>query len=346
MNNVFKKIIDKKNQEKILICEISGNHSNSYLKVKKLVTEAIKQKVDLIKFQVYTPDTLTLDCKSKEFLVKDKHWRKYNTLYDLFKKSHTPWKWIKSLIKILEKNKVNWFASAFDKKSVDFLEKLKCKAYKIASPEITDINLIEYIAKKNKPIILSTGMSDIKDINLALSIVKKYHKKFAVLKCVSKYPATYQDLNLASLPELKKKLNCVLGFSDHTKDELASIISVFYGAKIVEKHFKLDSDKNSIDNHFSTPISKYADLKEKLNSVDICVGKNNRLFNLTKHQINSRRSLYVSENVKKNSKINLNNVKSIRPGYGLHPRFLKKILGKKFKKNLQKGTALKLQYIK
>lgn len=346
MKNVFKKIIDKRNKEKILICEISGNHSNSYSKVKRLIKEAIKQRVDLVKFQVYTPDTLTLNCKSKEFLVKNKHWEKYGTLYNLFKKSHTPWKWIKNLTKILEKHKISWFASAFDKKSVDFLEKLKCKAYKIASPEITDINLIEYIAKKNKPIIFSTGMSDIKDINLALGIVKKYHKKFAILKCISNYPTNYQDLNLASLPKLRKKFKCVIGFSDHTVDELASIVSVFYGSKIIEKHFKLDGDKNSIDNHFSTPISKYRDLKEKLNSVDICAGNSNHLPSLSNLQINSRRSLYVSENVKRNSKINSNNIKSIRPGNGLHPKFLRKIIGKKFKKNIKKGTALKLQYIK
>ena len=205
MKNVFKKLTDLNNKEKILICEISGNHSNSFSHLKKLIMEAVKQKVDLIKFQVYTPNSLTIKSYQKDFIIKKGKWSKQKTLFRLFEKSYTPWMWIKKLVKILEKNKINWFASAFDEGSVDFLEKLKCRAYKIASPEITDVNLIEYLAKKKKPIVFSTGMSKSKDINLAINIVKKYHNKFAILKCISKYPANYKDLNLSSIQTLKKK---------------------------------------------------------------------------------------------------------------------------------------------
>jgi len=345
MKNVFKKIFDKKNKEKILICEISSNHSNTYITAKKLIIEAIKQKVDLVKFQVYTPNTLTLNCNSREFLIKNKNWKKHKNLYKLFKKSHTPWDWIKKLVKILDKHNISWFASAFDQSSVDFLESLRCKAYKIASAEITDVNLINYIAKKNKPIILSTGMSEEKDLNLAVKTIKKYHSKFAILKCTSKYPASYKDLNLSSIIKIKKKYRCVVGFSDHTLDNLAAYISVVYGSTIIEKHFKLDKDKISTDSHFSSPISSYQKIKKSLNDVNLCIGKENFGFKISTEQKNSRRSIYVSKNIKKNYKITINNIKSVRPGFGLHPKFLKKILGKSVKKNLKYGFPLNLKDI-
>lgn len=346
MNNVFKKIIDKKNKEKILICEISGNHSNTYIKAKKLIIDAIKQKVDLVKFQVYTPDTLTLNCNSKEFLIKNKNWKKHKNLYRLFKKSHTPWNWIEKLVKILDKNNINWFASAFDQSSVDFLESLKCKAYKVASAEITDVNLINYIAKKNKPIILSTGMSEEKDLSLAVKTIKKYHSKFAILKCTSKYPASYKDLNLSSITKIKNKYNCAVGFSDHTLDNLAANISVVFGSTIIEKHFKLDNDMTSTDSHFSSPISSYQAIKKSLSDVDFCIGKKNLGFKISNDQKKSRRSIYICKDMKKNDEINTYSIKSIRPGLGLHPKFLKKILGKTVKKNLKYGSPLLLKDIK
>ena len=345
MKNIFKKIVDKNNKQIFLICEISGNHLNSFHYAKKLILETIKQKVDLVKFQVYRPDTLTIDCDAKDFKIKNNNWSKHKSLFKLFEKSHTPWIWIVKLTKILNAKKINWFASAFDETSVDFLEKLKCKAYKIASPEITDTNLIEYIAKKNKPIIFSTGMSEKKDIDLAIKIVKKYHKKYALLKCVSEYPADYSDLNLSSISTLKKKYNCAVGFSDHTVDELASITSVMYGAQIVEKHFKLDKDMVSIDSHFSTPISNYGKIKKNLNSVHKCIGKKNNIFNLSLANKQSRRSLYINCDVKKDETITFENIKSVRPGYGLHPKYLKNIVGKKFKKNLTKGRPLRFKDI-
>ena len=346
MRNIFKKIIDKKNKEIILICEISSNHSNNYSTIKKLIIEAIKQKVDLVKFQVYTPNTLTLNSNSKEFLIKNKNWKKHRNLYKLFKKSHTPWDWIQRLIKILDKNNINWFASAFDQSSVDFLESLNCKAYKIASAEITDINLINYIAKKNKPIILSTGMSEEKDLKLAVKIIKKHHSKFAILKCTSNYPALYKDLNLSSIKKIKNKYKCVVGFSDHTMDNLAANISVVFGSTIIEKHFKLDKDKTSTDSHFSSPISSYQKIKKSLNDVNLCIGKENFGFKISTEQKNSRRSIYVSKNIKKNNQITINNIKSVRPGFGLHPKFFYKILGKKVNKNLYHGSPLKLKDIR
>ncbi len=343
----FKKIFDKKNKEVILICELSGNHNNSYSHLKRLINSAISQKVDLVKFQVYKPETLTLDTQSKQFKINHKNrWSKYKNLYNLFKKSHTPWNWIKKLSKILEENKINWFASAFDKSSVDFLESLNCKAYKIASPEITDVNLINYIASKNKPIVLSTGMAEEKDLDLAVRNIKKYHSKYCILKCTSNYPASYKDLNLLSIKKIKKKYNCVVGFSDHTIDNLAANISVVFGSTIIEKHFKLDKDKVSIDSHFSAPISSYQNIKKSLNNVQNCIGNENLGLKITSEQKNSRRSIYISQDIKKNKKLTIENIKSIRPGFGLHPKFLKKILGKPVKKKMKYGTPLKLSDVK
>ena len=345
--NCFTKIFDKKNKEVFLICELSGNHNNSYSHLKKLIVKAISQKVDFVKFQVYKPEILTLDVNSKHFKISLKNtWSNYSNLFNLFKKSYTPWEWIKKLSKILDKNKINWFASAFDKSSVDFLESLNCKAYKIASPEITDVNLIEYISSKKKPIILSTGMADQKDLDLAIKTIRKYHSKFAVLKCTSKYPATYKDLNLSSIKQIKRKYNCVVGFSDHTVDDLAANISVVFGSTIVEKHFKLDNDLKSIDSHFSTPISNYQKIKKSLNNVNDCVGIESLGFNISIEQKNSRRSIYISHDIKKNDKLTLENIKSIRPGFGLHPKFLKKVLGKKAKKKLKFGYPLNLSDIR
>jgi len=346
MNKIFSKLIKNNNKEKILICEISGNHNNSFSHLKKFIYEIIKQKVDLVKFQVYTPDSLTIDSSQKDFLIRKGKWSKQKTLYNLFKKSYTPWNWIKKLTHVLNKKNIAWFASVFDKRSVDFLENLNCKAYKIASPEITDVELIDYVASKKKPVIISTGMSKNADLNLAIKVIKKYHNKFAILKCTSKYPADYKDLNLSSIRKLKQKYKCVVGFSDHTTDELSSIISVTHGAKIIEKHFKLDNDNSSVDNHFSMPISNYKILKKKLNSIELCAGNKNKLFDVTKTQVNNRRSLYICEDVKKNSKVDYKNVRAIRPGYGIHPKNHKLIIGKKFKKNFSKGTALKLRNIK
>ena len=343
----FKKILDKKNKEVILICELSGNHNNSFGHFKKLINCAIDQKVDLVKFQVYKPETLTLNTQSKNFTITHKNkWSKYKNLYNLFEKSYTPWDWIRKLSKILDQNKIKWFASAFDQTSVDFLESLNCKAYKIASPEITDVNLINYIASKRKPIILSTGMAEEKDLNLAVKTIKKYHSKFGILKCTSKYPASHKDLNLSSITKIKKKYNCVVGFSDHTIDDLGANISVVFGSTIIEKHFKLDKDSTSIDSHFSVPISSYQMIKNSLNNVTHCIGNKNLGLRITKEQKNSRRSIYVSKDIKKNSKLTTDNIKSIRPGFGLHPKFFSEILGKSVNKKIKYGSPIKLRDIK
>jgi pseudaminic acid synthase len=343
MTNMF----NFNNKNIYVICEISGNHKNSFKHIKSFLNKIIQQKVDFVKFQVYKPEILTINTNKKDFrLDKNNSWNKYKNLYQLFSKSYTPWDWIEKSIKILNKKKINWFASPFDKSSVDFLEKLRCKIYKIASPEITDVNLIEYIAKKKKPMIISTGMSDLKDLDLAIKVIKKYHNKYAILKCTSNYPARYKDLNLSSIPKLKSKYKCPVGFSDHTVDRVASIGAVSLGATIIEKHFKMDEDQKSVDNHFSMNISDYSKFKFDLENSKKSLGNIKQILKVSKEKKNQRRSLYISKPIKKNEKLNLTNIKSVRPGFSLHPKYLKKILGKKTKIDLEIGSRIKLKFLK
>ena len=336
-----------KNTKPFLIAEVSGNHQNNFKKLKELVNALTKEEVDAIKFQVYKPDTITLKTKNNDFKVEKKSpWSSTKYLFDLYKKAYTPWHWISKIIKHLDNKNYPWFASVFDETSLNFMQSLNCQAYKIASPEITDINLIEKIAKTKKPIVLSTGVANLKDINLALKVIRKYHKKVIILKCTSEYPADHKDLNLQDILFLKKKYKTAIGFSDHTLGSQAAILASYLGATVFEKHFKLDDDRKSIDEHFSMKVSQLKSYRK-----NIIIGK--KLFNSFSfsgfNKINSKkrisnRSLYISKNILKGQTLTLEYVKSVRPGYSLHPKYLKKIIGKKIKKNLKKGSRIKLSF--
>ncbi len=335
--NFFENIIRHENKDVKIIAEMSGNHQGRYEGANKFVKQAIKMGADVIKFQVYTADTITLNSNKKDFIVKtDGVWGKFKTLHNLYDKAHTPWNWIYKLATYLNTKKFPWFASPFDETSVDFLEKLDCKAYKIASPEITDIPLIEKIVKTRKPIILSTGLATLNDLDLAVKTIKKKHKRFAILKCVSSYPNPLKDLNLSSIKLIKEKYNCVVGFSDHTIGDLAAKVAVTQGAKIIEKHFKNDGDKFSIDSHFSMELSKLKQFKSDLNNINIILGKKKLMLSKSaRKNFSGRRSLYISKNIAKGEKLTIDNIKSVRPGFGLHPKHFKKIIGKKVKKNMK-----------
>ncbi len=336
-------MVNKSNRKIIVVVEMSGNHQNSYRKMIRFVDKSIKFGADVIKFQVYKPDTITFNSKKKQFLVKSdsKKWSRYKSLYQLYDKAHTPWKWIEKIAKYLNSRKFPWFASVFDNTSVDFLQKLKCPAYKVASPEITDIGLIEKIMKTNKPIILSSGLATTKDLDLAINTIKKKHNKIAILKCTSSYPAPIKDCNLNSIKFLKERYKLAVGFSDHTIGGQASEISASLGATIIEKHFKLDDDKSSIDSHFSMKLSELPTFKKNLNNINDYLGSYNLIIpKSARINLSGRRSLYVIKNIKKGETFSKKNIKSIRPHYGLHPSNFKKIIGKKAKKNIKAGTKL------
>jgi N-acetylneuraminate synthase/pseudaminic acid synthase len=347
IKNFFEKIIYPKNNEVKIIAEMSGNHQGTFKGANKFVRQAIKMGADAIKFQVYRADTITLNSNKKDFLVKSEGvWGKFKTLHDLYEEAHTPWEWISKLANSLNSKKFPWFASPFDISSVDFLEELNCQAYKIASPEITDIPLIEKIALTKKPIILSTGLASLKDIDLAVKTIKKKHKKFSILKCVSSYPNPLKDLNLISIKLIKDRYKCSVGFSDHTVGDLAAKVAVTQGATIIEKHFKNDNDDFSIDSHFSMELSNLRQFKTDLNNINIILGNSNMELPLSAQKnISGRRSLYVSKNILKGEKFSTENVKSVRPSFGLHPKYLKKIIGKKAKKNLKFADRVSLKSV-
>ena len=347
IKNFFEKIIYPKNNEVKIIAEMSGNHQGTFKGANKFVRQAIKMGADAIKFQVYRPDTITLNSNKKDFLVKSEGvWGKFKTLHDLYEEAHTPWEWISKLANSLNSKKFPWFASPFDISSVDFLEELNCQAYKIASPEITDIPLIEKIALTKKPIILSTGLASLKDIDLVVKTIKKKHKKFSILKCVSSYPNPLKDLNLLSIKLIKDRYKCSVGFSDHTIGDLAAKVAVTQGATIIEKHFKNDNDDFSIDSHFSMELSDLQQFKTDLNNINIILGNDNMVLPPSaRKNISGRRSLYVSKNILKGEKFSTENVKSVRPSFGLHPKYLKRIIGKKAKKKMKFADRVSLKIV-
>lgn len=343
MKNPFSNIIKNLRNDPVIIAEVSGNHQNKLLKLKELIRKISKSQASIIKFQVYKPSTITLNVKNKDFEVeKNSPWKKYKYFYDLYNRAHTPWDWISNSINYLNKVKFPWFASIFDESALEFMQDLKCPAYKIASPEINDVNLIEKVAKTKKTIVLSTGTANLADIDLAVKTIKKYHNKIVILKCVSNYPTKIEDLNFKEISFLKERYNLTIGFSDHTIGSEAAKLAAVVGAEVFEKHFKLDNDKKSIDEHFSMNISE---IKKYKNS--IIIGKktagSNYLLDLKKNKkkLASCRSLYICEEIKKDRILKLNNVKSVRPGYSLQPKYLKKILGKKVNKNLKIGSRIK-----
>lgn len=344
---VFKELIDPSNSEVSVIAEMSGNHQSSLKSAMQFVEKAIRYEADIIKFQVYKPETITLKSTFKDFRVEsESSWNEYKFLYDLYEKAYTPWDWIETLASYLDSVQFPWFASPFDLTAIEFLEKIGCPAYKVASPEITDVGLIETLSTTGKPIILSTGVANKTDLDLAVNTIRKKHCKFAILKCTSAYPAPNCDLNLNAIPKLIENYNCAIGFSDHTIGFDAAKTAVALGATIIEKHFKLDDDKTSIDAHFSANISELPKFKREIKNIRMSLGKNNLAIEKSvKSGLNGRRSLYVVKNIKKGERFTVDNVKSIRPVHGLHPKYLKRVLNKTATQNINAGSRLEKNLI-
>ena len=345
--NKISKIFSKKPQKPIIIAEMSGNHGGSLQNALKIVDLASDCGVDAIKLQTFTPDTITIKSKRSEFFIKDnKNIWKNNSLHNLYKKAHTPWKWHNQIFKRAKQKKLICFSSPFDESAVDFLESLGAPMYKIASFEITHFPLLKKVAQTRKPIILSTGLATLKEIKESVSFLKKNGcKQIALLKCTSAYPASPSDLNLLTIKDLKKKFKCKVGISDHSIGIGAAIGAVALGADVIEKHFALNKNVGT-DGVFS---SEFKEMKSLVKETEIAWKSLGKIYygptkNETKF-IKYRRSIYVSKEVKKGQKITSENIKIIRPSKGLSPKLYWKILGKKFKKNIKKGTPLKKELI-
>lgn len=344
MNNTIKigsKVIGKNNPV-FIIAEMSANHLQSFDNAVKIIKEAKKAGADAIKLQTYTPDTITLDCDNEYFQIKQGTIWDGTTLHKLYKTAYTPWEWQPKLKEIAEEEGLICFSSPFDKTAVDFLEDMDVPAYKVASFEITDIPFIEYIASKGKPIIISTGIATLSDIEEALNACKRVgNNQVALLKCTSAYPSPMEDINLKTIPNIEDTFNTVVGVSDHTLGSTVAIGAVALGAKIIEKHFTIDRSAGGPDSVFSMEPGEFKEMVNSIREIEKALGGVN--YELTYKMKKSRehsRSLFAVEDIKAGEELNETNVKSIRPGFGMHPRYLKDILGKGAKKDIKRGTPL------
>ena len=329
-----------------IIAEMSANHAGSLSYAKEIIHAAKEAKADCIKIQTYTADTITINCHNEYFSIVNGTWKGEN-LYSLYQKAYTPWEWQAELKEEADKIGIDFFSTPFDNTSVDFLESIGIEFYKIASFELIDLPLIKYVASKGKPLIISTGMASLEEIKEAVDCVRsEKNDQLALLRCSSAYPAITEDMNLASMKVLSDKFNVPTGLSDHSKGSIGAVTSIVLGGCIIEKHLCLDRKINTPDSSFSMEPDEFADMVRDVRMAEKAIGKIS--FGPTQSEISNygfRRSIFVVKNVKAGDKITEDNVRVIRPGYGLKPKYYEDILGNFFSKDLQAGTPLSFDYI-
>tara|TARA_X000000950_G_C13918380_1_gene662084 strand:- start:1853 stop:2893 length:1041 start_codon:yes stop_codon:yes gene_type:complete len=345
MNRKFKSLISERARPYI-IAEVSANHCGSIVKAKNIITAAKKSGASAVKIQTYEAENMTIDCDKPDFKIKHGLWAGHK-LFDLYKSAQTPFLWHERLFSHAKKEGITIFSTPFDDEGVDLLEKLDVPFFKVASFEITDTSLLEYIASKKKPILLSTGISSKKEIGDALEIIRsKGVNDILLFHCISSYPAKAEDYNLNMIKTLKKTFNTLVGLSDHTLGLEASIASIPLGAVAIEKHFKLDKNDQTPDSEFSIDPEQLKELVTRVNA--IWKGLGSGKFYRTKEEkknIVFRRSLYFIKDLKKGHIITKNDVKCVRPGYALAPKEIKNILFKKTKVKVRKGDRVTLKKI-
>jgi len=330
-----------------IIAELSANHNQQFDLAVKTIKAAKLAGADAIKIQTYTADTITLNSDKEYFQINYGSLWDGTTLYKLYQQAYTPWEWQPELKRIAEEEGLICFSSPFDFSAVDFLEKMNVPAYKIASFEIHDIPLIEYVASKGKPIIISTGIATLPEIEEAVAACRKVgNNQISILKCTSSYPAPAEEANLLTIPDIAKRFDVVVGLSDHTMGSTVSVAAVALGARIIEKHFILDRNMGGPDAAFSMEPAEFKQMFDEIRIVEKALGRIN--YDLTPKTKKSRvngRSLFVAEDIKKGETFTLKNVRSVRPAYGLLPKFLPEIVGKKANKDLEMGTPFSLDMI-
>jgi len=330
-----------------IAAELSCNHLQKFDLAVKTIKAIKRAGADAVKTQAFTADTITLNCKNNFFKIKQGSIWDGQYLHALYRKAATPWKWQPKLKKIAEDLGLVFFSSPFDKGAVDFLEEIGVAAYKIASFEITDIPLIEYAASKKKPLILSTGVAYKREIKEAVGACrKKGNNKIALLKCVSAYPAPLNEMNLSLIPRLYKDFKCAVGISDHTLGVSVPVAAVSLGAKIIEKHFILHRNLKSLDAAFSLEPEEFALMVKSVREAEKALGDNS--YKLAASAQRSRefsRSLFAVKDIEKGQLLGEGNIKSIRPGFGLHPRYLQRVLGKRAKRKILRGQPLRWDMI-
>jgi len=325
-----------------IVAEMSANHNQSLGKAIKIVEAAKKAGADALKIQTYTPDTMTIDCKNEYFKIKGTIWEGKN-LYRLYQEALTPWEWHPKLKKACYKLGLDFFSTPFDCTSVDFLESMDVPAYKVASFELVDIPLLKKVAGTGKPIIISTGMATVAEIDEAIqTIITSGNKQIALLKCTSAYPAPPEEMNLNTIPHLSKTYGIPVGLSDHTLGSAAAVASVALGGCIIEKHLTLSRKERGTDNAFSTEPDEFKSMVDDVRTVEKALGK--ITYEITEKQKENRvfrRSLFVVNDIKKGESFSNENVRSIRPGHGMHTRYLEQVLGRQATQDIKKGTPLR-----
>ena len=324
------------------IAEISANHNGSLFHAKKLIETAKKYGADAVKLQTYTPDTLTIKSNKPDFKIRGGLWNG-KTLWDLYEKAQTPFEWHKELFDWAKKLKIICFSTPFDETAVDLLESLECPFYKVASFEMNHIPLIKKIAQTKKPIIISTGMANLKEIDLAYKTAKKNGaKEIILLYCVSNYPSEISDFNFNNIRILKERYNCKVGFSDHSTNNKVVAAAIAAGAEVIEKHIALEGQKKGLDLAFSLNGKKIKDYAQVIQDTSLIMGKKYFYRNKSEQQsLQFRRSIYAVSDIKKGEKFSKKNIKIIRPGFGIQPIYFEKLINKKSPSNIKRQTPLK-----
>ncbi|MDN5072763.1 pseudaminic acid synthase [Aliarcobacter butzleri] len=325
-----------------IIAELSANHNGSLQTALDSIKEAKECGANAIKLQTYTADTLTLNSRNEDFMISGGTLWDGKNLYELYQEAYTPWEWHKELFDYARSLDIDIFSTPFDKTAVDFLEKLNPSAYKIASFEITDYELVRYTASKQKPIIISTGIATIDEIQDVVNICKSVgNENIILLKCTSEYPAPLNEANLKTISNMKETFGVEVGFSDHTLGIVAPVVAVTLGAKVIEKHFIIDKSIGGADCGFSMDKKEFKQMVEAIRDAEKLIGVVDYSLNeKRKKQRRFARSLYISSDIKKGEVFTLENIKSVRPFYGLHPKYLNDILGKVAKKDYKFADRL------
>ncbi|CDB90432.1 pseudaminic acid synthase [Clostridium sp. CAG:253] len=342
------KLIDYiKNNKTYIIAEMSANHAGSFERAKEIIHAAKEAGADCIKIQTYTPDTMTIDCHNEYFNIENGTWKGEN-LYSLYQKAYTPWEWQADLKKEADKIGLDFLSTPFDNTSVDFLEDIGIEFYKIASFELVDIPLIEYVARKGKPIIMSTGMGTLGEIEEAVNAIKgQGNDQIYLLKCSSAYPAISDNMNLNTMVNMKETFGVSVGLSDHSMGSVGAVTAVAMGASIVEKHFCISREIENPDSSFSMEKDEFKNMVEDIRSVERAKGKiKYGPEEEEKENVKFRRSIFVTKDINKGEIFDKENIKIIRPAYGMHPRYYDEILGKGANVDLKAGTPLKWKFIK
>lgn len=334
------------NGKAYIIAEMSANHAGSKERAKEIIHAAKEAGADCIKIQTYTPNTITMNCNNHYFHIDNGTWEGEN-LYHLYEKAYTPWEWQAELKQEADKVGIDFLSTPFDKTAVDFLEDIDVECYKIASFEVVDIPLIRYVASKCKPMIMSTGMATLSEIEDAVNAIRETgNQQIALLKCASAYPAITDEMNLATMKNMGETFDVVVGLSDHSMGSVGAVTAVALGAKIIEKHFCLSREIENPDSSFSMEPDEFAQMVRDIRQAETAIGKVN--YGPTEQEKNSvvfRKSIFVTENIKKGDMISEKNIRVIRPGYGIKPKYFDEVLGQVALVDIERGTPLQFDMI-